>query len=87
MKKENQITHNRLLVEDMIEELIEWNIENLADVFGARADTLTSLQYTAIDRIFRYDGIIPFEKKTNGLVDLEYKEMVETKKEIGDYDE
>tara|TARA_R100000152_G_C6600983_1_gene58135 strand:+ start:86 stop:349 length:264 start_codon:yes stop_codon:yes gene_type:complete len=87
MKKENQITHNRLLVEDMIEELIEWNIENLADLFGARADTLTSLQYTAIDRIFRYDGIIPFEKKTNGLVDLEYKEMVETKKEIGDYDE
>tara|TARA_Y100000004_G_C8715105_1_gene327624 strand:- start:299 stop:562 length:264 start_codon:yes stop_codon:yes gene_type:complete len=87
MKKENQITHNRLLVEDMIEELIEWNIENLADVFGARADTLTSLQYTAIDRIFRYDGIIPFEKKTNGLVELEYKEMVETKKEIGDYDE
>ena len=87
MKKENQITHNRLLVEDMIEELIEWNIENLADLFCARADTLTSLQYTAIDRIFRYDGIIPFEKKTNGLVDLEYKEMVETKKEIGDYDE
>jgi|TARA_Y100000401_G_scaffold43179_1_gene32946 hypothetical protein len=74
-------------MEDKIEELIEWNIENLADVFGARADTLTSLQYTAIDRIFRYDGIIPFEKKTNGLVDLEYKEMVETKKEIGDYDE
>ena len=74
-------------MEDKIEELIEWNIENLADVFGARADTLTSLQYTAIDRIFRYDGIITFEKKTNGLVDLEYKEMVETKKEIGDYDE
>ena len=74
-------------MEDKIEELIEWNIENLADVFGARADTLTSLQYTAIDRIFRYDGVIPFEKKTNGLVELEYKEMVETKKEIGYDDE
>jgi len=74
-------------MEDKIEELIEWNIENLADVFGARADTLTSLQYDAIDRIFRYDGVIPFEKKTNGLVELEYKEMVETKKEIGYDDE
>ena len=84
MKKENQITHNRLLVEDMIEELIDWNIENLADLFGARADTLTSLQYDAIDRIFRYDGIVPFDKKTNGLIDLEYKEMMETKKEIGE---
>ena len=40
-----------------------------------------------IDRIFRYEGIIPFEKKTNGLVELEYKEMVETKKEIGYDDE
>ena len=74
-------------MEDKIEELIDWNIENLADLFGARADTLTSLQYTAIDRIFRYEGIIPFEKKTNGLVELEYKEMVETKKEIGYDDE
>ena len=74
-------------MEDKIEELIDWNIGNLADLFGARADTLTSLQYTAIDRIFRYEGIIPFEKKTNGLVELEYKEMVETKKEIGYDDE
>ena len=74
-------------MEDKIEELIDWNIENLAHLFGARADTLTSLQYTAIDRIFRYEGIIPFEKKTNGLVELEYKEMVETKKEIGYDDE
>jgi hypothetical protein len=69
-------------MEDKIEELIDWNIENLADLFGSRADTLTSLQYTAIDRIFRYDGITPFDKKSNGLVDLEYKEMIETKKEI-----
>ena len=76
-----------MTTEDKIDELVDWNIENLADLFGARADILTSLQYTAIDRIFRYDGIIPFEKKTNGLVELEYKEMVETKKEIGDYDE
>jgi len=74
-------------MEDKIDELVDWNIENLADLFGARADTLTSLQYTAIDRIFRYEGIIPFEKKTNGLVELEYKEMVETKKEIGYDDE
>tara|TARA_R100000005_G_C4970111_1_gene183405 strand:+ start:44 stop:292 length:249 start_codon:yes stop_codon:yes gene_type:complete len=69
-------------MEDKIEELIDWNIENLADLFGSRADTLTDLQHTAIDRIFRYDGITPFDKKSNGLVDLEYKEMIEIKKEI-----
>ena len=71
-------------MEDKIEELIEWNIENLADVFGARADTLTSLQYDAIDRIFRYDGITPYDKKSNGMIELEYKEMMLTKKEIGE---
>ena len=84
MKKENQITNNRLLAEDMIDELIDWNIENLADLFGARADTLTSLQYDAIDRIFRYDGITPYDKKSNGMIELEYKEMMLTKKEIGE---
>jgi len=76
--------NNRLLAEDMIDELIDWNIENLADLFGARADTLTSLQYDAIDRIFRYDGITPYDKKSNGMIELEYKEMMETKKEIGE---
>jgi len=70
-------------MEDKIEELIEWNIESLADLFGSRADTLTSLQYTALDRIFRYDGITSFDKKSNGLIELEYKDMEETKKEIG----
>jgi len=68
-------------MEDKIEELIEWNIESLADLFGSRADTLTSLQYTALDRIFRYDGITSFDKKSNALIDLEYKEMEETKLE------
>jgi len=67
-------------MEDKIEELIEWNIESLADLFGSRADTLTSLQYTALDRIFRYDGITSFDKKSNGLIELEYKDMEETKK-------
>ena len=64
--------------EDKIEELIDYNIENLADLLGVRADTLTSLQYTALDRIFRYDGIESFDKKSNALIDLEYKEMEET---------
>ena len=84
MKKENQITNNRLLVEDMIDELVDWNIENLADLFGARADTLTSLQYNALDRIFRYEGITSFDKKSNDLIDLEYKEMIEIKKDWED---
>ena len=73
--------NNRLLAEDMIDELVDRNIENLADLFGSRADTLTSLQYTALDRIFRYDGIESFDKKSNALIDLEYKEMEETKLE------
>ena len=64
-------------MEDKIEELIDWNIENLADLFGSRADTLTSLQYTAIDRIFRYDGITPFDKMSNARIELEYNEMLE----------
>jgi len=67
--------------EDKIDELIDYNIENLADLLGIRADTLTSLQYDALDRIFRYDGIESFDKKSNALIDLEYKEMEETKLE------
>tara|TARA_R100001224_G_C3888549_1_gene104118 strand:+ start:263 stop:496 length:234 start_codon:yes stop_codon:yes gene_type:complete len=66
-------------MEDKIEELIEWNIESIADLFGSRADTLPSLQYDALDRIFRYDGITSFDKKSNDLINLEYKEMIETK--------
>tara|TARA_B100000519_G_C14103481_1_gene372208 strand:- start:473 stop:712 length:240 start_codon:yes stop_codon:yes gene_type:complete len=69
--------NNRLLAEDMIDELVDWNIENLADLFGSRADTLTSLQYTALDRIFRYDGITPFDKMSNARIELEYNEMLE----------
>ena len=69
--------NNRLLAEDMIDELVDRNIENLADLFGSRADTLTSLQYTALDRIFRYDGITPFDKMSNARIDLEYNEMLE----------
>ena len=66
-------------MEDKIDELVDWNIENLADLFGSRADTLTSLQYDALDRIFRYEGITSFDKKRNDLINLEYKEMIETK--------
>ena len=70
-----------MTTEDKIDELIDYNIENLADLLGVRADSLTSLQYTALDRIFRYDGITSFDKKSNALIDLEYKEMEETKLE------
>ena len=70
-----------MTTEDKIEELIDYNIENLADLLGVRADCLTSLQYDALDRIFRYDGIESFDKKSNALIDLEYKEMEETKLE------
>ena len=69
-------------MEDKIEELIEWNIESLADMFGSTADTLTSLQYDSLDKLFRFQGITPFDKKSNNLIELEYKEMVETKIEI-----
>ena len=69
--------NNRLLAEDMIDELVDRNIENLADLFGSRADTLTSLQYTALDRIFRYDGITPFDKMSNARIELEYNEILE----------
>ncbi len=71
-------------IDDRIDELVDWNIENLADLFGTRADTLTSLQYNALDRIFRYEGITSFDKKSNGLIDLEYKEMIEIKKDLED---
>ena len=64
-------------MEDKIDELVDRNIENLADLFGSRADTLTSLQYTALDRIFRYDGITPFDKMSNARIELEYNEMLE----------
>ena len=70
-----------MTTEDKIDELIDYNIGNLADLLGVRADSLTSLQYTALDRIFRYDGITSFDKKSNALIDLEYKEMEETKLE------
>ena len=70
-----------MTTEDKIDELVDYNIENLADLLGIRADTLTSTQYTALDRIFRYDGITSFDKKSNALIDSEYKEMEETKLE------
>ena len=70
-----------MTTEDKIDELIDYNIGNLADLLGVRAGSLTSLQYTALDRIFRYDGITSFDKKSNALIDLEYKEMEETKLE------
>ena len=50
-------------------------------MFGSTSNKLNNLQYTALDRIFGYDGITPFDKKSNALIDLEYKEMVETKME------
>lgn len=43
-------------MEDKIDELVVWNIESLADMFGSTSAKLNSLQYTALDRIFRYDG-------------------------------
>jgi|TARA_R110002020_G_scaffold34137_3_gene104201 hypothetical protein len=71
-------------IDDRIDELVDWNIESLADMFGAKADVLNNLQYDSLTRIFLYDGITPYDKKSNGVIDLEYKEMLETKKEIGE---
>ena len=70
-----------MTTEDKIDELVDYNIENLADLLGVRADSLTDLQYTALYRIFKHDGIESFDKKSNALIDLEYKEMEETKLE------
>ena len=72
----------KMTMEDKIEELVEWNIESLADMFGGEAETLTDLEYKSLDKIFRFQGIIPFDKKSNDLIDLEYEEMVETKIKI-----
>ena len=71
-----------MTMEDKIEELIKWNIQSLADMFGSTSDKLTNRQYTALDRIFGYDGITPFDKKSNALIDLEFKEMKEAKREM-----
>ena len=69
-------------IDDRIDELVDWNIESLADMFGAKADVLNNLQYDSLTRIFLHDGITPYDKKSNGMIDLEYKEMIETKIEI-----
>jgi len=73
-----------MTLEDKINELVEWSIKNLADVFSSNSDVLTSLQYDALDRIFRYDGIVPYNspKKSNALIELEYKNMLGTKEEL-----
>jgi hypothetical protein len=73
-----------MTTEDKINELVIWSIDSLADVFGGKADTLTSLQYNALDRIFRYDGIVPYNspKKSNAEIELEYNEMLETKNNV-----
>ena len=77
MKKENQITHNRLLVEDMIDELVDSEIERLAQVFKTTSEVLSDEEHKELDKIFRFDGITPFDKKSNDLIDLEYKETID----------
>jgi len=71
-------------MEDKIEDLVKWNIECLALLFGGEAKTLADLEYKSLDKIFRFQGIIPFDKKSNNLIDLEYKEMMEIKNDFTD---
>ena len=71
-------------MEDKIDELADWEVERLAQVFKTRADVLTGIEYDAVLRIFLYDGITPFSKMSNDLIELEYKEMTETKNDFTD---
>ena len=71
-------------MEDKIDKLVDWEVERLAQVFKTRADVLTGLEYDAISRIFLYDGITPFSKMSNDLIDREYKDMIETKNDFTD---
>lgn len=71
-------------IDDRIDELVDWEVERLARVFKTTSDVLTDKEHDSLTRIFLYDGITPYDKKSNGMIDLEYKEMMETKKEIGE---
>ena len=68
--------------EDKIDTLVASEIERVAQLFKPTSDALTDAEYDSLDRMFRYEGVTPFDKKSNAMIDLEYKET--TNKEYED---
>ena len=62
--------------DDKINSLVDSEIERLAQLFKTTSDALTGAEYDSLDRMFRYEGVTPFDKKSNDLIDLEYKETI-----------
>ena len=62
--------------EDKIYALVESEIERLAQLFKTTSDALTSLEYDSLERMFMFEGITPFDKKSNAMIDLEYNETI-----------
>ena len=63
--------------EDKLNVLVESEIERLAQVFKTTSEVLSDEEHKELDKIFRFDGITPFDKKSNDLIDLEYKETID----------
>jgi len=62
--------------EDKEDILVASEIERIAQLFKTTSDALTSLEYDSLDRMFRFEGVTPFDKKSNAMIDLEYKETI-----------
>ena len=62
--------------EDKVDILVASEIERIAQLFKTTSDALTSLEYDSLDRMFRFEGVTPFDKKSNAMIDLEYKETI-----------
>ena len=62
--------------EDKVDILVASEIERIAQLFKTTSDALTSLEYDSLDRMFRFNGITPFDKKSNAMIDLEYNETI-----------
>mgnify|MGYP003141931596 FL=1 len=62
--------------EDKVDILVASEIERIAQLFKTTSDALTSLEYDSLDRMFRFNGITPFDKKSNAMIDLDYKETI-----------
>ena len=62
--------------EDKVDILVASEIERIAEVFKTTSDALTSLEYDSLDRMFRFEGVTPFDKKSNAMIDLDYKETI-----------
>ena len=62
--------------DDKINSLVDSEIERLAQVFKTTSEVLSDEEHRELNKIFRFDGITPFDKKSNDLIDLEYKETI-----------